>query len=137
MTRFLHIDETQRPVIVLTVSGVMDDSEFDRYFQSMVEHLARRRRFAYVHCYDYSDKPRRERLMRQVEFVRTHRQALQEHCAGLAFVFASPIFRFAMSSFLLLQPLPMPYQVSASKAEALEWAKRQAALPATIKPKAG
>jgi hypothetical protein len=125
MTRFLAIDERRFPLITFTQTGVMDDQEYDRYLNKVAEHLAREKAIAYVYHFAHAQRPPAGRVARQAEFVRAHREELARHCVGIAFVFGSPIFRFAISSFLLMQPLPMPYEVCGDMARAVTWAERR------------
>lgn len=125
MTRVLAIDERRFPLITLTQTGVMDDEEYERFLNKVLEHLARQKTIAYVYHFAHTQRPPVGRVARQAEFVRMHKDALAKHCVGMAFVFGSPIFRFAISSFLLLQPLPMPYEVSADVMRAVMWAEQR------------
>lgn len=123
MTRVLAIDERRFPLVTFTQTGVMDDAEFERYLGRVAEHLKRNVPLAYVYHFAHTQRPPAGRVTRQAEFVREHRDELAKHCLGIAFVFGSPIFRFAISSFLLMQPLPMPYEVCSDVMRATAWAE--------------
>lgn len=125
MTHYLDIDESRFPLVVFTQTGVMDDKEFDRFLGATAAHLDRRTPFAYAYEFNFSHRPPNGRVARQAEFVKAHREALARYCVGISFVFHSPIFRFAISSFLLIQPLPMPYEVCKSREAALAWSTRR------------
>ena len=125
MTEFLAVDAGRFPLVVLTQTGVMDDAEFERFLATISEHLSRRASFAYAYHFAHTQRPPKGRVARQAEFVHANREALAQHCLGIGFVFASPIFRFAISSFLLLQPLPMPYEVCRDLKQAVAWAERR------------
>lgn len=125
MTRFLETDERRLPLIVFTQTGVMDDAEYERFLALVSGHLDRRSPFAYVYHFAHMQRPPPGRVARQAEFVRAQREPLAQYCLGIGFVFASPIFRFAISSFLLMQPLPMPYEVCGDVTKAIAWAHQR------------
>lgn len=58
----------------------------------------------------------------QAAFFNEHRDIIERNCNGLAFVTASPVQRFIMSSVFLLSRLPCAYVTVASEADAISWA---------------
>lgn len=125
MTRFLKIDESRFPLVTFTLTGLMDDAEYERFLARVSEHLARRTPIAYAFQFSHAQRPPKGRVARQAEFIKQHRDAFSAHCLGLGLVFDSPVFRFAMSTLLLIQPLPMPYEVCSEMARAVAFAERQ------------
>jgi hypothetical protein len=69
------------------------------------------------------------------EWARDTRATVKALCRANAMVAPAPAFRFLLSSFLLIQPLPVPYRVVGDVDEGAEWlnATLSAGAPAGMK----
>jgi len=136
MTRFLKVDESRFPLVTFTLTGPMDDAEFERFLARVSEHLERRTKVAYAFHFAHSQRLPKGRVTRHAEFMKLHNAAFAAHCLGIGLVFGSPVFRFAMSTLLLIQPLPMPYEVCSEMSHAIAFAERRLALAGVSFPTA-
>lgn len=125
MTHFLKVDESRFPLVVFTLTGPMDDAEFERFLARVSEHLERRTPLAYAFQFAHSQRVPKGRVARHAEFMKHHNAAFAANCLGIGLVFGSPVFRFAMSTLLLIQPLPMPYEVCSAMSQAVVFAERR------------
>jgi hypothetical protein len=125
------IDDSRSPVLVIALHAAWSDAEFDDYLARMTSALERATRpIAVVVEVVGSHQPTTEQRRRQAAWMRAHRDLIRRRCAGIAFVFASPIFRFVLSSILLIEPIAIPYVVSTTRDDALAFAKARLARPA-------
>ncbi len=63
----------------------------------------------------------RQQTKRQALWMRERATQIHRQCLGIAFVFSSPVSRFALSSLFLFQRLPCPYSVTGTRAAAIDW----------------
>ena len=64
---------------------------------------------------------------RQAEWQREHERAIREYSLGTAFAISSALVRGDLTAIFWVQPLPNPYFIAVSLAEAERWALAQLA----------
>lgn len=129
MMRIL-VDQTDFPVVLVTIEGVATDAELEAYLHAM-EGLIARAYTSSVRVAHVIDARRtlttpagqRRRL---AAWMKAHDDANRETCAAFAFVFDSALARGLLTAVLWLQPLPARHGIFSTVGEALEWAREQA-----------
>lgn len=122
------VDTALSPIIVHDVDGALSDGQFD---VSVREATAVFRRCGkHVAIFDISTmaSPTAYARARSIVWLKDNRKQLAETCLGVAYVIASPLLRFIAMTVFLVIPLPTPYIVVHSRADALEWARQRAGL---------
>jgi hypothetical protein len=119
----IAIDDTRRPLIVVTFVGSATDAEFDAYLDAMATSvLARRERTVTLLDATRSDATPAAQRRRQAEWLKTHDAELRRYSLGTAFVIRSPIVRGVLTAILWIQPMSVPYTVVATRNEGEAWA---------------
>ena len=114
--------EERGALLLMTVSREPTTAEFEQTLRVFEARLARRERCVFIFdAVRVSNLPA-ELRQRQGEWLREHDAAIRAWVLGVAFVFSSAIPRFVLSSIFLVKPLPIPYTVCATQAEAIAWA---------------
>lgn len=113
------------PVVLHTFEGNLSESEFDCYIDRLDAILGRKR--SYVTVVDTTPVGLTSRLQRskQADWIKRNTENLKNTSLGTAFVIASPVVRALLSAMLWIQPLPHPYVVTETLADALLWSCRQ------------
>ena len=109
------------PIVIVRVSGVATDEEFTAYLDQLTEDIRTHDRL--VHIYDARTSGRTPGTQRrmQAEWMAAHKDVLVQKSLGTAFVFSSAIQRFVLSSIFLISPIPGPYTIKGTVAEACAW----------------
>jgi len=127
----IQVNDTNFPLVVVTFEGSVSDQEFERYLARLDTLWGRNVRSAIVLEASRADRsPATQRRM-QAEWLKKNDYLLRAHSAGTAFVISSALVRGSLTAILWLQPLPTPYIVVATLAEAERWARRQLQLSVT------
>jgi hypothetical protein len=122
----IRLDLSCPPIVLTVFRGKQTDQDVDAYIAAMDAMYARRRRYAGVSLMlQYSAEPRH--LRRIAEWTRKTKPLVADLCVGAAMVAPSPGFRFILSSLLVIQPLPVSYQVVGTVDEAGDWIANQLA----------
>jgi len=66
-------------------------------------------------------RPRQVRY--QAEFMKQHRQTMEERVVGVAFSLPSTLMRGVLRGILMLQPMPCPHTVVGTESEGVSWIK--------------
>lgn len=121
----IRIDESRRPLIIVTFTGVSTDEEFTAYLENQTRLLRRREKNVIVIDAMRAGAMQPTQRKRQAEWQRQHEEALAAYCLGTSFAIGSAIVRGALTAILWVQPLPHPHFVAASLADAERWAVAQ------------
>jgi hypothetical protein len=116
-------DDALWPLLVLRYVGLPTTAQVERSLEELTRHLERGQRFVLI-----MDSTRvtgmgpAEQRHLQADWLKRHDARLRELALGGAFVITSPLVRLGMSVVVHLKPLPAPYVVTASFADAARWA---------------
>lgn len=58
-------------------------------------------------------------------WFKQHERLMKENVAGTAVVFHSPLFRFMLTSIMLIVPIPVPFSTRGLLEEGVAWAEKQ------------
>ncbi len=122
--RCYSIDESRFPLVVVAARG---DIPFDDFQQYLVDIERIIRRGPQAHVLDFRDckVPGADVRRGKAEWFKRHRALMEANVAGTAVVFQSPLFRFMLSSIMLLVPIPVPFSTHGELADGVAWARRQ------------
>lgn len=116
----IRLDESYPPLVLSVFRGKQTFDELERYIEAMNAMYARRRRYLGVSLMlDYAPDP--AQMRRIAAWTRATKPQIEELCVANAIVAPSPGFRFILSSLLMIQPLPVRYQVVSDVDEAASW----------------
>ena len=122
----IRLEQSCPPIVLTVFRGRQTDEDVEAYIAAMDAMYARGRRYAGVSLMlQYA--PERRHLGRIAEWTRATKPLVKELCVGAAIVAPSPAFRFLLSSLLMIQPLPVRYQVVGDVDEAADWIAGQLA----------
>jgi hypothetical protein len=122
--RCYSIDESRYPLVVVTARGEIPLDDFQQYLVD-IERVIRRGRQAHVLDFREARVPSAEVRRGKAEWFKKHERLRKEHVAGTAVVFHSPLFRFMLSSIMLIVPIPVPFSTHGLLDEGVAWAERQ------------
>ncbi|HEU4408842.1 MAG TPA: hypothetical protein VFS43_26510 [Polyangiaceae bacterium] len=109
-------------------------AEFGAHVRAMTARHQRPGRFAMVMDVAKAPPPTPQHRRVQDRWLAEHHVLIANKCFGVAFIFSSPAARFVLSTMLLLRPLPCPYAVCDSRAQALgraeAWLRAAGIVPA-------
>ena len=129
----IRIDQSCLPIVLTVFRGKQTDQDVEEYIAAMDAMYARGRRYAGV-TFMLQYAPERRHLGRVAEWTRATKPRVKELCVGAAMLAPSATFRFLLSSFLMIQPLPMPYRVVGEVDEAADWITGQLAAERLVVP---
>lgn len=116
----IRLDQTCPPLVLSVFRGKQTAGQLERYIADMDAMYARRRRYLGVsYMLDYAPDPAQVR--RIASWTRATKGQVEELCIATAIVAPAPGFRFMLSSLLMIQPLPVRYQVVSDVDEASSW----------------
>jgi len=117
----IEVDDSQWPILVVTFTGDHSEKTTQRFMQEMEGYYGRREPFAMIVKID-SYRTEDMRLIKPVaKWYMEHTAVFEEFGCGLAIVPPSETFRFILSSFMVLAPIPDHYSVAKDLDEALAW----------------
>jgi hypothetical protein len=116
----MDVDETEWPLLVQTFDGHQSDGDLAYFEGRMLDVFARNEEFVTL-CLVRKYDTNFVHIRRLGEFTKEHRGAFQLNCKGSAIVIPSPSFRFILSSFYLMVPMPHPTLVCEDVARAEPW----------------
>lgn len=120
----ITIDESRRPIVLVTFVGTASDAEFDNYLRGMTEQiLARREKTVTILDALRSDQTSAAQRRRQAEWLKSHAEDLRRYSLGTAFVIRSALVRGALTAIFWMQPLDRPHTIVASLEEAETWGR--------------
>lgn len=118
----IQVDETRRPLLVVTFTGVATDEEFNAYLDAQTRVVRRRQLTVTLIDAMNAGQLLPSHRKQQAEWQRQHTDILKEYSLGTAFAISSPIVRGFLTAILWVQPLPHPHHITASRADAECWA---------------
>lgn len=134
----IDVDETEWPLLIQTFDGYQSDTDVAYFERRMLEVFARSEAFvSIVHVRKYEANA--AHIRRLATFTKDHRGPLEAHCRGSAIVIPSPSFRFILSSFYLMVPMPHPTLICEDTARAVPWLvhrlkEARLQIPASLQP---
>src|SRR5262245_3167509 len=116
----VRIDTSVWPVVLSVFNGRQTASELEAYIRQMDAIYDRGEPYigATLMLRFRNDLAQARRL---AEWTRARLRVVEKTCRCAAIVAPSAGFRFVFSTFLMLQPLPMPYTVVADVDAASDW----------------
>ncbi len=124
MVRSYAIDDSRFPLVVVTGRGEISFADFQQYLVD-IERIIKRGRQAHVLDFRQAQVPSAEIRRGKAEWFKANRELMQRNVAGTAVVFESPLFRFMLSSIMLLVPIPVPFATHGSLEDGVGWATKQ------------
>jgi hypothetical protein len=116
----IEVDDSDWPLVVQIFDGDQTDADVDHFVRRMVEVLGRGQPFVTL-CYIRKYAMNLRHIDRLAGFTKQIRGALEAFCKGNAIIIPSPSFRFILSSFYLMVPMPHPAIVCEDVARAEPW----------------
>jgi hypothetical protein len=132
------VDTAQWPVARIKWEATTD-AALDDYERGTLAYLNRREPYVSITWLSRNYTSTSEQRARIAKMTGDMTPLAKQYCAFSAIISESMAFRFALSGFLLLRPLPMPYDVVKTFDEAIRLcregaAKRGLTLPDVITP---
>ncbi|SRR5690606_29066189 len=122
----IRIDQSCPPIVLTVFNGKQTEKDVARYIRDMDAMYARGAHYIGISLMlEYA--PDRGQLRRVAEWARDTEQVTSRLCLCNAIVAPAVGFRFLLSSFLMIQPMPMRYTVVANIEEAADWVTRELA----------
>ncbi len=120
----LDIDKSRWPIVVFTFRASKDSKQvIDAYLNAYEKLLSRGEPFLSVtQIVDFHAKDIAHAAA-VGKWVKANTRLLQNYCMGVAVVKSSELVRYALSSFDLISPMPVPHCFAEDLPEALEWAE--------------
>ena len=118
----MRFDDSQWPLLVVSVSGAPSDEEFEEYLASYDAFLGRGQKYAII----YETRPDAPMFSvgharKQAKWIAEHDEEIRRLCVGIAFVLPAPVLRGVLRFILGIQDIPAPYKVFRDMAEATPW----------------
>jgi len=121
-----NIDETQWPMVVVTLDGKFDDAQMDAFFESFTELFRRGRKFSVVVDASSFKEPSVKHRSQMRNFMVENREYTRRNCLGVAYVVVAPVLRMFLKAVFLLQKPTAVTKVTRSIEDARNWAKERA-----------
>ena len=121
----IHINQDHAPVLVVFWKGTATDDEFDVFLDIMSGVLDAQEPHAFVFDASEANPAPTKQQRRMGAWMKVNKERIKLYSCGASLVFPSPFFRFALSALFMIQPMPVPYLVCATRMEAISWAKDQ------------
>ena len=121
------------PVVHQVFDGQQTDQDISQFMRAWEEIMQRGKPCVILsEIRQYSSNP--AHVKRLGEWAMRVESQMRAICLGGAFVSNSGVFRFVLSSFLLLAPMPYEYTIVKDRGEAAEWLKAKAKESGLILP---
>lgn len=119
------IDDSQWPLVRIQVDGQQSDADVAEFLLKLEGLLQRGEPyFALAEIRRYS--PDFSHIKQLARWTLEHAGPAKEAVAAAALVMPSEAFRFLLSSFFLVTPMPCPFHPCTDLDEAVEWLAEQA-----------
>jgi hypothetical protein len=122
--RSYSIDDSRFPLVVVTGRGEIPFDDFKQYLVD-IERVIRRGRQAHVLDFREAQVPSSEIRRGKADWFKRNKQLMQANVAGTAVVFNSPLFRFMLTSIMLIVPIPVPFSTHGTLDDGVGWAAAQ------------
>jgi hypothetical protein len=122
----LRIDTSHWPIVLTIFNGQQTEAEVDAYIAQMDAIYDRHEPFIGA-SFMLRYRSDLKQLRRIAEWTRKRADVVERHCQALVIVAPSAAFRFIFSSFLMIQPVSMPYTIVADTDAAADWLERELA----------
>jgi hypothetical protein len=122
--RSYSIDDSRFPLVVVTGRGEISFEDFQQYLID-IERVIKRGRQAHVLDFREANVPSSEIRRGKAEWFKHNKQLMKDNVAGTAVVFNSPLFRFMLTSIMLIVPIPVPFSTHGTLDDGVEWAAAQ------------
>lgn len=110
------------PMLLVKFDGQQTMRDVDYFIREMNAAHARKTPYASISLMrKYSSE--RTQVQKVAQWMKSTAALTREYCVGNGIVSQSLGFRFLLSSMFLVKPMPCPYQVCSSFAEALSWVR--------------
>lgn len=121
----VSFDESRWPILVVTFEGNHSDQTTERFMRAMEGYYGRRQPFIMIVVIESYGREDRHLIAPVARWYREHTEAFEEFGLGLALVPPSETFRFLLSTFMAIAPIPDHYTVVKTREEALAWAQER------------
>jgi hypothetical protein len=132
----ITIDESLKPIYVVSFEGVPNDAEFEAYLKRLGAITERPDDKALLFDATRTGNTPPSQRKRMAEWMKQYDALIRERTAGCAFVLPSAIQRGILTAILWLQPMACPHAIVGTREEALAWVRKELArrAGATSKP---
>lgn len=129
----ITLDLSHVPLALSRFDGEQSLDEVERYIDRMSEIHARRQPYvSIVWMRRYArGAAHTERMGR---WIKDTEESARRYCLGVAMISESTGFRFALAAIFLIRPMPCPYLVCGTWAEAIAYARAQAGKGGVVLP---
>lgn len=120
----ISVDLDRWPLVVYTFDGQPQEQDVDFFIKAVDQIHARGETYASI-GHVKKAKVDTSLVKRAAHGMIKNWPFAKQYCCGSAIVISSPVFRFLLSSFFLITPIPYPYIVTENLDEAIEWTTKQ------------
>lgn len=121
----LEYDESRFPLVLVRPSGRATDAELEALLVALKRPLLRREKYVEIFDGTHADPGTPTQRRALAEWMRAHTSLISSYSLGTAIVMPSPLVRGALTAVFWIQPLPCPYTVVSTMAEAERWAEEK------------
>ncbi len=121
----ITIDESLKPIYVVSFEGVPTDAEFETYLKRLGAITEKQHDKALVFDATHSGTTPPSHRKRMAEWMKQYDSLIRQRTAGCAFVLPSAIQRGMLTAILWLQPMACPHAIVGTRDEALAWVKKE------------
>jgi hypothetical protein len=137
----LSYDESRFPLVLITFEGTTSDSEWESFLRGLEATTARcfreEQRVGFVVDTTKGRPASAAQRRALADWMNAHDASSRATCAAFAFVIPNPVVRGALTAVLWLARMPAPHRVTATRAEAVEFARAQLSAAHPVGPRAG
>jgi hypothetical protein len=117
----VHTDDPA--IFTYTFEGPLDAEGFDQLLRDFERPLECGIPFAIIVVASPAVTMPLAQRQRLASWIQQHRALVERYVTGSAFVSPSPRLRFILSTIIVIEPMPIPYRVTATLAEARAWTR--------------
>ncbi len=120
----ISFDLDRWPLVIYTFDGQLQEQDLTFFLDSVDRMHARKEIYASIGHLKQA-KVDTALVKRAAQGLIKSWPLAKQYCCGSAIVISSPVFRFLLSSFFLITPIPYPYIITEDLNEAIEWSTKQ------------
>lgn len=124
----ITIDESSRPIYVVSFEGLPNDAEFETYLKRLGTITERPNLKALVFDASLAGATPPSQRKRMAAWMKEYDALIRERTVGCAFVLPSAFQRGILTAILWLQPMACPHAIVGTLDEALHWTNGMLAL---------
>ncbi len=121
----LEYDESRFPLVLVRPRGKATDAEVEALLAAFKRPLNRREKYVEIFDGTHADPGSPTQRRRIADWMRAHTSLISTYSLGTAIVIPSALVRGALTAVFWIQPMPCPYTVVSTMAEAEAWAEEK------------